>query len=122
MDGVEILALKEIAIEYVYCWRAFGITLGIIFAIYAVVGIVLCVKNYDWSYIPHFALAGLILGLVFGVVTGLAFMEPVEYETQYKVTISSDVSMIEFLDRYEIIDQDGKIFTVREKQEEKSHD
>ena len=35
--------------------------------------------------------------------------------TEYKVTINDSVSMNEFLNKYEILDQDGKIFTVKEK-------
>lgn len=34
---------------------------------------------------------------------------------EYKVIISDEVSMNEFLDKYEIIDQEGKIYTVRER-------
>ena len=35
---------------------------------------------------------------------------------QYKVTIDETVSMVEFMDKYEIIDQEGKIYTVRERE------
>ena len=36
--------------------------------------------------------------------------------TEYKVTIDDSVSMNEFLDKYEILDQEGKIYTVRERE------
>ena len=36
--------------------------------------------------------------------------------TEYKVTIDDSVSMNEFLDKYEIIDQEGKIYTVKERE------
>lgn len=35
---------------------------------------------------------------------------------EYKVTINDSVSMNEFLDKYEILDQEGKIYTVKEKE------
>ena len=35
--------------------------------------------------------------------------------TKYQVTISDEVSMDEFYKHYEVIERDGKIFTVREK-------
>jgi hypothetical protein len=35
---------------------------------------------------------------------------------EYKVTIDDSVSMNEFLDKYEILDQEGKIYTVRERE------
>ena len=34
---------------------------------------------------------------------------------EYKVTIDDSVSMNEFLDKYEILDQEGKIYTVKER-------
>lgn len=34
--------------------------------------------------------------------------------TRYKVTISEDVKLVEFLERYEILDTEGEIYTVRE--------
>ena len=59
------------------------------------------------------ALLGIFLGMfmyfiIFHVIV------PDEY-TAYKVTISESVSMTEFYDKYEIIDVDGKIYTIRER-------
>lgn len=36
-------------------------------------------------------------------------------ETRYKVTISEEVSMVEFCEKYEVIDVDGMIYTIKEK-------
>ena len=36
--------------------------------------------------------------------------------TELKVTIDDSVSMNEFLDKYEILDQEGKIYTVKERE------
>ena len=60
-------------------------------------------------------ITGVILGCSYGALMGAVFRTPTAYETQYKVTISEEVTMAEFLEHYEVIDQDGKIFTVREK-------
>lgn len=35
---------------------------------------------------------------------------------EYKVTIDDSVSMTEFMDKYEILDQEGKIYTVKERE------
>ena len=35
--------------------------------------------------------------------------------TEYKVTIDDSVSFTEFTEKYEIIDQEGKIYTVKER-------
>lgn len=36
-------------------------------------------------------------------------------ETRYDVTISDEVKLTEFNEKYEIIEQKGKIYTIREK-------
>ena len=55
---------------------------------------------------------GIAAGLLAGILVGLTEIE--HYET-YKVTISDEVSMNEFMDKYEILNQDGKIYTVKER-------
>jgi hypothetical protein len=36
---------------------------------------------------------------------------------EYQVTISDDVPMVEFNSKYEIVNQNGKIYTIKEKGE-----
>ena len=57
------------------------------------------------------------MGAFYGSLFGNACDVSTTYETQYKVTISDEVLMNEFLERYEIVDQEGKIYTVRERDE-----
>ena len=41
--------------------------------------------------------------------------KPVEYETHYEVSIDETVNLQEFMEKYEIIETRGLIYTVREK-------
>jgi hypothetical protein len=50
-----------------------------------------------------------------GLMAGTIFSIPTTHKVQYKVTISDEVSMNEFLEKYEIIEQEGKIYTIEEK-------
>lgn len=59
------------------------------------------------------AFLGCILGIFIYAIIFHAIV-PDKY-IKYKVTISEDVSMTEFYEQYEIIDVDGKIYTIREK-------
>ena len=115
MTGVEILATQEVVTNYAFNGNVFWITLGIIFFIFSVFGLFLSLSNGDYSAIAISVFAGFMLGSLFGFLLGTASRIPTEYETQYKVTISDEVPMNDFLDRYEIVDQDGKIYTVRER-------
>lgn len=66
-------------------------------------------------------IVALLIGLVSGILLGvpLGFACPIDSDEidyiEYKVTISDEVSMNEFLDYYEILDQEGKIYTVKER-------
>lgn len=116
MIGVEILATEEVAIAWAsWNWKGFLTTVGICFLVAIVVG-GLTGATEDWGLgITIFLIIFLAGGALFGTLVGRTTGEPTEYETQYKVVIDDSVSMNEFLEEYEIIDQEGKIYTVREK-------
>lgn len=115
MTGVEILAMEEIAVSFDFNWLAFWIVFGIIFGLFSTIGIVVGIETYDLSCAAVCITFGVILSLILGGLSGDEFGTPTEYETRYKVTISDEVSMNDFLERYEILDQEGKIYTVRER-------
>lgn len=116
MTGVEILATEEVAIAWGFCWLGFGLmlVLGTLVSYLAACG-ARYTDGVSSGIIVFCILTGfvLLLSTVLGVVGN---GEPIEYETHYKVTISDEVPMNEFLEKYEIVDQDGKIFTVRERE------
>lgn len=57
-----------------------------------------------------------LIGLFVGLLCGSIFKpKPVEYETHYEVSIDETVNMQEFMNKYEIIETRGSIYTVREK-------
>ena len=119
MQGVEILTSAQVATEWSFNWCIFWIILGIVFGICLIISIWYVITDQcDWGIIPALSIAGIILGSIFGAGFGKITEIPVLYETQYKVTISDEVPMTEFLEHYEVIEQDEKIFTVREKTNE----
>lgn len=117
MNGVEILSSAQVASEFAFNWIAFWVGFGIVFGICAIAGIWNVITDEcEWVIIPVLLIVGLIGGIVLGVASGKMFETPTAYETHYKVTIDDSVSMNEFLDKYEILDQEGKIYTVKEKE------
>lgn len=117
MNGVEILTSNEVAVVYeAFNWSNFWITISIIAFGALIVGLIVGFYNQDGVIgVLAFAETLIIGGLMFGPATGHTTRKPTKYETQYKITIDDSVSMVEFLDKYEIIDQDGKIYTVKER-------
>ena len=118
MTGVEILAMEEVAVAFEFGWLGFWIMFGLCVIVGAIWSIVNTLNGeYDWAIIPGTVVLAIIIGSFFGVLLGIATNgEPTVYETQYKVTVSDEVPMNEFLERYEIINQEGKIYTVRERE------
>ena len=117
MPGVEILTTNEIAVTYGFSLAAVIITSSIAFVL----------SYVFFCLLSHGLGNDTIITIMFAtvcsiVITGICFWgayectkQPIEYETQYQVTISDSVSMNEFIEKYEILKIDGKIFTVRER-------
>ena len=60
--------------------------------------------------------AFLVICVVLTIVCGCLIPKD-KYETRYQVTVDNSVSMNEFQNKYEIIEVEGKIYTVRERVE-----
>lgn len=111
MIGVEILATQEIVVAYEWDWKAYCATVAITAVVMAI--LMFLIRHQDLEDI----LTGLVTGLLMGAIIGAlpaSINKPIAYETQYKVTIADEVSMNEFMAKYEIVNQEGKIYTVRE--------
>ena len=117
MSGVEILATEEVAVAWAsWNWKGFLLTVGLCLLVGIIAGILAGVSE-DWELgVIIFLVVFIAGGALFGTMVGCSTGEPTEYETQYKVVIDDSVSMNEFTEKYEIIDQEGKIYTVREKE------
>ena len=109
MTGVEILATGEGATSFEPNSTVFLFVLPICI----IGGLIIGSKDKECGL-------GALVGLLIGMVAGLLFaavvgITEIEYYPTYKVTISDEVSMNDFMDKYEILNQDGKIYTVKER-------
>ena len=114
MAGVEILAMEEVVAATQFNMTMFWIIFCGVLVVMFIVGTAMSLNNRDWCQLLLSLLAGILAGALFGVMAGSLSATPTEYTTQYKVTISDEVKMNDFLSRYKIIRQEGKIYTVRE--------
>lgn len=116
MTDVEVLAVQEVA-------TAYGMDFTVFYVIWAVTALVIALvigfnMYSDTGWIGF--VIGSFVGIILGAVAGYTIArdtKPLEYETQYKVIISDEVPMNEFVERYEIISQEGRIYTVRSREE-----
>jgi hypothetical protein len=72
-----------------------------------------CIMDREFGGVIAF----IILAVIAFVLVNVCISEAIKpSRTLYKVTIDESVSMVEFYERYEILDQDGLIFTITEKE------
>ena len=95
MTGVEILNETQVVAESTFGWTAFWIVFSILLGIFIIIGIILSITEGPelaaWMMVIG---AGIALGLTFGFISGIWCETPTKYE---------------------IIDTEGKILIVRER-------
>lgn len=117
MEGVEILFAREITRSV---WNGFVWHWGLAIVIF--VGLILIgVSIYvSWNgSAPEGEIGAMIvIGAIFLVIGSLCFYfegtVPVYDHTEYKVIVDETVNMNEFFEKYELVDQEGKIYIVKD--------
>ena len=113
MTGVEILSSEIIYNTFLPAWCA-----AIGFLVFLAGGLV-CAVLCSYTKYPTIGVICIVFAAIIWVALLYCSLEPNETDInhiEYKVTIDDSVSMNEFLDKYEILDQEGKIYTVRERE------
>ena len=109
MNGIEVLSKSEI--KTISTSSLLIMTFVCIFIILTGLFISISIFDVDEN-LAALVLSTALLVLFFMVSKSL---EKSTGKYEYKVTISDEVSLNEFYDKYEIVDQDGKIYTIKEK-------
>ena len=117
MTGVEILSQTNIYEIKSYPWIvAIGIGIGML------IGLKFAIEEWNdfgfsrelFLFFALFTLIGLAVG-GFGFLISRHETDTVDY-IEYKVAVSDEVNFTDFMDKYEILDQEGKIYTVKERE------
>lgn len=106
MKGIEVLSQQEITLNL------FWFILMVFLSLLCIVGLIVTLVNKE-EEIAKFCL---FIGILFVGITGTMFFSP-RY-TKYKVLISNEVKMNDFYKKYEILEQEGKIYTIKIKESE----
>ena len=113
MDGVMILSEMSVRGEELWIVIAW-----VLLTIATIVGMIL--DNVEHWYYSGWdtRIMGIICALMVGALTSMVAVglcyEYNTFHTEYKVTIDDSVSFNEFNSRYEIVSQDGDVYTVIE--------
>ena len=111
MTGVEILSTETI---YNTILPEYFLGIGLGFGFVFVIVMAACFAS-DRIILGLICIALALGSGVVGSLGGTLSKTDINH-IEYKVTIDDSVSMNEFLDKYEIIDQEGKIYTVQERE------
>lgn len=112
MTGVEILS-SEVVYNTILPEWCLAIGILAMFAFFGIMAWQFATERVVLGFMCLVLALGSILVGTFGVAENKNSINHIEY----KVTIDDSVSMNEFLDKYEIIDQEGKIYIVKEKEQ-----
>lgn len=115
MNGVEILSTTQVVTGTTHNFTAAWIVAGIIMIICIAAGIFWAYAENNAGCVAICLLPGIVFAAMGFGITIAGTASPAGYETHYKVTISDSVSMLEFDSKYEVLDQEGRIYTVRER-------
>lgn len=118
MNGVEILNSTEVVVESTSNWWLAGIVWIVAVVACGIIAYGVNLESYNkGDAVVAGCMVGALIGLLLWIMVSAMTSEPVVHETQYEITIDDSVSMKEFTDKYEIIEQRGEIYVVREKVE-----
>ena len=105
LNGVEILSQEVInTAKCNYSILVIGMITSLLLGIFFS-----CLINLYFGQVIVF------LGLFMSCILTLIFPKSTDEYTRYKVSISEEVNFVEFNEKYEIISQDGKIYTIKER-------
>ena len=107
LNGVEILSQEVIPVmKSHYGWGIIVVTLLVVIFVYVLASLL-----FDDVIGSILALFVVLIGGCIDCTT----KDKVSEYIQYKVTISDDVNFVEFTERYEVLEQDDKIYTIIER-------
>ena len=121
MDGVTVLSESQeltsssaglgLLVVFISLLISFFVTFGIF-------TLIIKLTDSDSYAIPICASLALVIIARSLSIVGCKFLHhkgKIVYENVYKVTISEEVSLKDFYEKYKVIDQEGQIYTIKEK-------
>lgn len=110
MEGIEILKTIEV-VTHNDGWVVGIIVFGVLFICFLI--FILNNLEYNDGYaFPIFILASL---LIFVTVCVIGYVKSKKVEYNYLATIDENVSVVEFFDKYEVIDHSDRLYTIKER-------
>lgn len=112
LDGITLLDTGTKVVSYTWGW-SWGGFIAAIFAMFLIVLSIICMIDGTGGDI--FFIAAIFVGMLSLFI--FAHAKPDKTINTYSVIIDDSVSMTEFYDKYEVLDIQGKIFKITERED-----
>lgn len=112
LDGITLLDTGTKVVSYTWGW-SWGGFIAAIFAIFLIVVFIICMIDGTGGDI--FFIAAIFVGMLSLFI--FAHTKPAKTINTYSVIIDDSVLMTEFYDKYKVLDIQGKIFTITERED-----
>lgn len=109
IEGIEILKKTRL-----YDFSTASLISMIMFILLGVTFLILFCNLYNSKYDSLFLVLGAI-SIVCAFIIPFLFIKPINNKYEYKVIIEDSASINDLYDKYEIIEKDGKIYTIQDK-------
>ncbi len=112
IDGITVLSQNEIMSTPMRFW-----VIAIVGIIICMISIIVMISSNEKSITNIFFISSIVCIIIFAIsaLCGV-FIKNGTGKYTYKVTISDEVNFVEFNNKYEIIDKEGLIYTIKEKE------
>lgn len=111
LEGIEILQTIEV-VTHTDIWLAFIILSGVVIVAFLFAMVTNDIDIYDID------IQTIIVGCVLAIVligSIIMYKRSAKMHTEYIVTVDQNVNVIEFFDKYEVIEHKDKLWRIKEK-------
>lgn len=117
LEGINVLNTYDVISSEYHdnIFPAVAFTCLAVIGIALIIYILIITKPIQDALVPSLLFSLSTLACMFASIYGFTHLPENKYQTRYDVTISNDVNFNEFNSKYEVVKQEGLIYTIVEK-------
>lgn len=117
LEGINVLNTYDVISSEYHdnIFPAVAFTCLAVIGIALIIYILIITKPIQDALVPSLLVSLFTLACMFASIYGFTHLPENKYQTRYDVTISNDVNFNEFNSKYEVVKQEGLIYTIVEK-------
>ena len=114
MNKIEFLSSEKVITKTRFNWKCFYPIEFVSIVTCLCAGLHVYKQNNDLGTVICLSIIGILFGAFYGYLLGLFTATPIKYAMQYKIAILDEAAIPEIKEKYEIVEQNEKLWTIRE--------